>query len=101
MNTFRLLAIICFLSALAGCQQEYGGDVGGASVPVNLDFGNYNAEGARLYGEQCAGCHGVEGTGTEIGTPLVACATCSSISALAEEICHNHADWEKCRGHRL
>jgi len=86
MNTFRLLAIICFLSALAGCQQEYGGDVGGASVPVNLDFGNYNAEGARLYGEQCAGCHGVEGTGTEIGTPLVACATCSSISALAEEI---------------
>ncbi len=86
MNTFRLLAIICFLSALAGCQQEYGGDVGGASVPVNLDFGNYNAEGARLYGEQCAGCHGVEGNGTEIGTPLVACASCSSISTLAEEI---------------
>ena len=86
MNTFRLLAIICFLSALAGCQQEYGGDVGGASVQQNLDFGNYNAEGARLYSQQCAGCHGVEGNGTEIGTPLVACATCSSISALAEEI---------------
>jgi len=86
MNTFRLLAIICFLSALAGCQQEYGGDVGGASVQTNLDFGNYNAEGARLYGQQCAGCHGVEGNGTEIGTPLVACATCSTISALAEEI---------------
>jgi hypothetical protein len=48
MNTFRLLAIICFLSALAGCQQEYSGDVGGASVQTNLDFGNYNAEGARL-----------------------------------------------------
>jgi hypothetical protein len=86
MNTFRLLAIICFLSALAGCQQEYGGDVGGASVQTNLDFGNYNAEGARQYGQQCAGCHGVEGNGTEIGTPLVACATCSTISALAEEI---------------
>lgn len=86
MNTFRLLAIICFLSALTGCQQEYAGDVGGASVRSHLDFGNYNAEGARLYGQQCAGCHGVEGNGTEIGTPLVACATCSSISALAEEI---------------
>ncbi|MFQ3172172.1 MAG: hypothetical protein ACI9DG_002212 [Oleispira sp.] len=86
MNTFRLLAIICFLSALAGCQQEYSGDVGGASVQTNLDFGNYNAEGARLYGQQCAGCHGVEGNGTEIGTPLVACASCSTISALAEEI---------------
>ncbi len=86
MNTLRLLAIICFLSAITGCQQEYDGDVGGASVQNNLDFGNYNAEGARLYGQQCAGCHGVEGNGTEIGTPLVACATCSSISVLAQEI---------------
>jgi hypothetical protein len=74
------------LLALAGCQQEYGGDVGGASVPNNLDFGNYNAEGARLYGAQCAGCHGVEGNGTEIGAPMVACASCGSIAQLAEEI---------------
>ena len=86
MNTFRLLAIICFLSALAGCQQEYGGDVGGASVQGNQDFGNYNAEGARQYNQQCAGCHGTNGNGTDNGTPLVACATCSSIEVLANNI---------------
>lgn len=86
MNTLRLLAIICFLSAITGCQQEYDGDVGGASVQNNLDFGNYNAEGARLYGQQCAGCHGVEGNGTEIGSPMVACASCGSISELAKKI---------------
>lgn len=72
--------------ALSGCEQAYDGDVGGDSAKLNLDFGNYNAEGARLYSEQCAGCHGAEGNGTEIGTPLVACATCTSISVLAEEI---------------
>lgn len=86
MNTLRLLAIICFLSAITGCQQDYDGDVGGASVQNNLDFGNYNAEGARLYGQQCAGCHGVEGNGTEIGSPMVACASCGSISELAKKI---------------
>ncbi|CCK77037.1 conserved hypothetical protein [Oleispira antarctica RB-8] len=86
MNTLRLLVIICFLSTLAGCQQEYSGDVGGASVQSDFDFGNYNAEGARLYGQQCAGCHGVEGNGTQIGKPLVACATCTNISSLAKEI---------------
>jgi hypothetical protein len=82
----RLCTIICFLFALSACEQNYSGDVGGASTQTNLDFGNFNAEGARLYGEQCAGCHGVEGNGTEIGTPLVACASCSGIATLAEEI---------------
>jgi len=72
--------------ALAGCEQAYKGDVGGDSVQNNLDFGNYNAEGHRLYGEQCAGCHGAEGNGTQIGTPLVACASCSGIATLAHEI---------------
>ncbi|MFT4764489.1 MAG: hypothetical protein ACI9OH_001583 [Oleispira sp.] len=86
MNTLRLLAIICFLSALAGCQQEYDGDVGGASVQSDFDFGSYNAEGARLYNQQCAGCHGAEGNGTDNGKPLVACATCTNISTLAEVI---------------
>jgi len=72
--------------ALAGCEQAYKGDVGGDSVQNNLDFGNYNAEGHRLYGEQCAGCHGAEGNGTQIGTPLVACASCTGIATLAHEI---------------
>jgi len=86
VNTIRLFSISFFLLALFGCEQNYSGDVGGASVQNNLDFGNFNAEGARLYGEQCAGCHGVEGNGTEIGTPLVACASCTGIAALANEI---------------
>jgi hypothetical protein len=82
----RLCAIFCCLFALSACEQNYNGDVGGASTVTNLDFGNFNAEGARLYGEQCAGCHGIEGNGTEIGTPLVACASCSGIATLADEI---------------
>ncbi|MEH6449081.1 MAG: DUF1588 domain-containing protein [Oleispira sp.] len=86
MNIIRFFSISFFLLALLGCEQNYSGDVGGASVQSNLDFGNFNAEGARLYGEQCAGCHGVEGNGTEIGTPLVACASCTGIATLAEEI---------------
>lgn len=86
MNIIRFFSISFLLLALLGCEQNYNGDVGGASVQNNLDFGNYNAEGARLYGEQCAGCHGAEGNGTEIGTPLVACASCTGIATLAEEI---------------
>jgi hypothetical protein len=82
----RILTLMFTLLALAGCEQAYDGDVGGDSAQNSLDFGNFNAEGARLYGEQCAGCHGAEGNGTEIGTPLVACATCTGISTLANEI---------------
>jgi hypothetical protein len=82
----RTLTLMLTLLALAGCEQAYDGDVGGDSVQNNLDFGNFNAEGARLYGEQCAGCHGAEGNGTEIGTPLVACASCTGIATLANEI---------------
>jgi hypothetical protein len=82
----RTLTLMLTLLALAGCEQAYDGDVGGDSAQNNLDFGNFNAEGARLYGEQCAGCHGAEGNGTEIGTPLVACASCTGIATLANEI---------------
>lgn len=74
------------LLALAGCEQAYNGDVGGDSTKNTQNFGNFNPEGARLYGEQCAGCHGAEGNGTQIGTPLVACATCTGIATLADEI---------------
>lgn len=82
----RILTLTLTLLTLAGCEQAYDGNVGGDSVDNSLDFGNYNAEGARLYGEQCAGCHGAEGNGTQIGTPLVACATCTGIATLADEI---------------
>ncbi|MFT6113635.1 MAG: hypothetical protein ACJA10_000567 [Oleispira sp.] len=86
MNIIRFFSISFFLLALLGCEQNYSGDVGGDSARNTLDFGKYNAEGARLYGEQCAGCHGAEGNGTEIGTPLVACASCTGIATLANEI---------------
>lgn len=93
MILIRIITLMFTLLALAGCEQAYDGDVGGDSAQNNLDptqndldFGNFNAEGARLYGEQCAGCHGAEGNGTQIGTPLVACATCTGIATLADEI---------------
>ncbi len=86
MNIFRLLAIMCVLTASAGCQQDYNGDVGGASGQSNLDFGNFNPEGARQYAQQCAGCHGTEGNGTPIGKALVACPNCTSVTNLANEI---------------
>ena len=86
MIPIRIITLMFAMLALAGCEQAYNGDVGGDSAQNNLDFGNYNAEGHRLYGEQCAGCHGAEGNGTQIGTPLVACATCTGIATLADEI---------------
>ena len=86
MILIRILTLMFAMLALAGCEQAYNGDVGGDSAQNNLDFGNYNAEGHRLYGEQCAGCHGAEGNGTQIGTPLVACASCTGIATLAHEI---------------
>ena len=86
MILIRIFTLMFAMLALAGCEQAYNGDVGGDSAQNNLDFGNYNAEGHRLYGEQCAGCHGAEGNGTQIGTPLVACASCTGIATLAHEI---------------
>jgi PHD/YefM family antitoxin component YafN of YafNO toxin-antitoxin module len=86
VNIIRFFFISFFLLALLGCKQNYSGDVGGESAKNTLNFGQYNAAGARLYGEQCAGCHGAEGNGTEIGTPLVACASCTGIATLTNEI---------------
>lgn len=86
MNRLRLLAIVCILSFIAGCEQQYDGDVGGASAQGGLDFGYNNVEGARQYTAQCASCHGVEGNGTQLGESLISCASCSNISTLAERI---------------
>lgn len=86
MIGFRPVLIALLLFAITGCEQNYSGDVGGASVRDNLDFGRFNPEGQRQYNAQCASCHGTEGNGTEIGTPLVACASCTGVSILAAEI---------------
>ncbi|MBT4838155.1 MAG: DUF1592 domain-containing protein [Methylococcales bacterium] len=45
-----------------------------------------NQEGLRLYGEQCASCHGNSGSGTAIGSSLIACPTCNDQDVLSKRI---------------
>jgi len=83
--------ILTFLAVslllLSGCKNEYSGNVGGASNGGDGSLpGIFNQEGKRQYDAQCASCHGVDGNGTSIGSPLVACATCTSVEVLADEI---------------
>ncbi len=86
-HTLWLVLLLTLGSALSGCKSEYSGNVGGASNGGNGTLiGNYNPEGQRQYERQCASCHGVDGNGTPIGSSLVACATCSTLSVLADEI---------------
>jgi len=75
------------LLLLSGCKSDYSGNVGGASNGGNgnYDYG-YNPDGQRAYEQQCASCHGIDGNGTSVGSSLVGCATCSSLSVLAQEI---------------
>ncbi len=44
------------------------------------------AASASLYAQQCSTCHGADGAGTPVGPALVACANCSSESALSAYI---------------
>lgn len=46
----------------------------------------YPAHAPDDYSQQCAGCHAVDGTGGNSGPSLLACANCSSSSALASYI---------------
>jgi hypothetical protein len=85
VNKLLFLILLC-AGLLAGCEQSYNGTVGGASDGSNQNFGTFNPEGARIYTQMCSTCHGIEGTGTDIGTPLVACATCTDTATLADEI---------------
>ncbi|MAD45929.1 MAG: hypothetical protein CMI02_05570 [Oceanospirillaceae bacterium] len=82
-----LIIAVMAVITLSGCQTEYSGDVGGASNGGDGTLYNaYNPEGQRAYEQQCASCHGVDGNGTSVGSSLVACATCTSLSVLAQEI---------------
>lgn len=85
--------------ALSACEQSYNGNVGGASVPPK-SYGTLNVEGQKNYNAMCANCHGATGNGTEVGTPLVACATCTDVLTLADEIARTMpvADVEACEG---
>ena len=86
-HTLWFLLLLSLGSTLSGCKSDYSGNVGGASNGGNGNLiGNYNPEGQRQYERQCASCHGVDGNGTPIGSSLVACATCSTLSVLADEI---------------
>ena len=98
---FGLLAILSLLAFLSGCQSEYSGTVGGASDGGDGTlYGSYNPEGQSAYNQQCASCHGVDGNGTSVGSSLVGCATCTSISVLADEIARTMpiGDTGRCTG---
>ena len=60
MNLFRHLAVSCAVSVvLFGCASPHGRPRTGSETPAPnevLDF-------ATLYGENCSGCHGVQGKG--------------------------------------
>ena len=80
---YGLLALLSALMLLSGCQSDYSGDIGSSA---GSPTGNYNAEGHNQYERQCASCHGIDGNGTASGSSLVACAACTSVSTLADEI---------------
>ncbi len=81
------IGLAAVLVILTGCKSDYSGNVGGASNGGDGTLiGRYNPEGQRQYDRLCASCHGVDGNGTPIGSSLVACATCTSVSVLADEI---------------
>ncbi len=79
----RTLLALSALGLLSGCMDDgYDGSVtesGDAAVVVN-------EQGRAIYQSSCASCHGLEGNGTSVGSSLVACATCSSVDVLADEI---------------
>ncbi len=80
MWSVRLILVVLVL--LTGCQQEYKGDVGGASAG---DKQIVSEVGQQQYNDQCADCHGATGEGGS-GGPVINCAQCSSIDVLAEYI---------------
>lgn len=93
------LLLSCAALLLSACEQGYNGNVGGASVPAK-NFGKLNVQGRNHYNAMCANCHGATGNGTEVGTPLIACATCTDVGTLAEEIARTMpvANVEACEG---
>lgn len=82
----RPLGMLLVLLAMAGCvEKEYQGEVAASDeyYSPGSAIGKLNANGRDLYNQQCASCHGVNGAGTQIGTPLIGCATCSSVEAMS------------------
>jgi len=83
MSFFRALRLgsgtilLIGLLGLVGCDSNYSKE---------LTDDGYNAAGHSAYQQQCASCHGIDGNGTSVGPTLVGCATCSSLSVLADEI---------------
>ncbi len=48
--------------------------------------GGINVDGQSAYTNQCASCHGSNGTGTPQGPSLIACGSCQSLAVLSERI---------------
>jgi mono/diheme cytochrome c family protein len=61
------LGSLAYLSLLSACERgpEVAADFDPGPVPAEL------VEGGRLFDGHCARCHGVRGTGSETGPPLV------------------------------
>lgn len=84
---WQALWLLLACLTLSGCINDYSGDVGGASAGGDgFVAGQVNESGRQHYLTQCASCHGADGNGTPSGSSLVGCATCSTLSVLADEI---------------
>lgn len=83
----RILGLCGWLLMLTitGCvEKEYQGEVAASEYySPGSAIGKLNTNGRDLYNQQCASCHGVNGAGTQIGTPLIGCATCTSVEAMS------------------
>ena len=55
---------------LAGCAGSDGAGSGGSGTSQQGRTGSYD-NGERLFGENCAACHGAAAEGTTVGPPLV------------------------------
>ncbi len=58
----------------------------GSENPPPASGGSYSDADKAAYDLQCAGCHGVDGAGSEVGPALAACANCATASGLANYI---------------
>lgn len=68
LAAFCILTAVAMVTLLVGCGGSDGASSGGTSQQSRI--GSYD-NGERLFGENCAACHGATAEGTTVGPPLV------------------------------
>ena len=71
MNSFlRASAGLCAVAMLSACANAVAASAPPVPAPPTASVASAS-RGEQLFNQTCAACHGVRGTGTQIGPPLV------------------------------